>query len=51
MRTNEQPALTLGKDKAPPAQLRGGQGRPGAECVRSALAGRVVRDEHLWSDR
>ena len=22
-----------------------------AECVRSAVAGRVVRDEHLWSDR
>ena len=22
-----------------------------AECVRSAVAGRVVRDERLWSDR
>ena len=22
-----------------------------AECVRSAVVGRVVRDEHLWSDR
>lgn len=54
MRMNGQPALTLGKDKAPSAQLRGGQGRSaletGSEPFSLADYARLVQRKDLSVD-